>query len=194
MSNDIEDDLNLEIAYTTLAKEFQIPSLQEIPYDLYQQFAKTINDLRSNEYQNEENKIVFKLIEMFSEIATLLLQIRMEKIYNLEKNNKREEIDYSRITDEEKYILYHKYRVKTKIDEVNSLIINGRPKVLEGISESLKQKKVLIRFVKPIEQFVGVDMLHYGPFNSEDIANLPLENAVSLINSKIATKVIINFK
>lgn len=193
MSYDIEDDVSLELAYSILVKEFQIPSLQELPYDIYQRFAKTINDLKSNEYENNEKKIVVKLLEMFSDIATLLLQIRMEKVYHLEKSNKRQEIDYSRITDEEKYILDEKYRVKRRLEEVSSLIMNGRPKILEKISETLKQKKILIRFVKPIEQFVGVDMSHYGPFNSEDIANLPLENAVSLINNNIATEVFVTF-
>jgi DNA replication factor GINS len=193
MSHDNEDDVSLEIAYSILVKEFQIPNLQEIPYGLYQQFAKTINNLKINESENDENKIVVKLIGMFSDIATLLLQIRMEKVYHLEKSNKKNEIDYSRITDEEKYILDGKYRLKRRLDEISSLINNGRPKILERISERLKQKKILIRFMKPIEQFVGVDMSHYGPFNSEDIANLPLENAVSLINNNIASEVFPSF-
>jgi DNA replication factor GINS len=193
MSHDNEDDVSLEIAYSILVKEFQIPNLQEIPYGLYQQFAKTNNNLKINESENDENKIVVKLIGMFSDIATLLLQIRMEKVYHLEKSNKKNEIDYSRITDEEKYILDGKYRLKRRLDEISSLINNGRPKILERISERLKQKKILIRFMKPIEQFVGVDMSHYGPFNSEDIANLPLENAVSLINNNIASEVFPSF-
>ena len=40
-----------------------------------------------------------------------------------------------------------------------------------------------------MEQFVGVDMTKYGPFNSEDVANLPFENAISLINNKIAAEI-----
>ena len=40
-----------------------------------------------------------------------------------------------------------------------------------------------------MEQFVGVDMYRYGPFFIDDIANLPLENALSLVNSKIAEEI-----
>ena len=39
-----------------------------------------------------------------------------------------------------------------------------------------------------MEQFIGVDMYKYGPFCVDDIANLPFENALSLVNSKIATE------
>jgi DNA replication factor GINS len=70
-----------------------------------------------------------------------------------------------------------------------TLITNGQPKILEKITDTIKQKKLLIMFIKPMEQFVGVDMYKYGPFNVEDVANLPFENALSLVNNKIATEI-----
>ncbi len=39
-----------------------------------------------------------------------------------------------------------------------------------------------------MEQFIGVDMYKKGPFWVDDIANLPFENALSLVNSKMATE------
>ena len=44
-------------------------------------------------------------------------------------------------------------------------------------------------FIKPMEQFVGVDMYKYGPFKVGDVANLPFENALSLVNNKIASEI-----
>ena len=187
MSNNTTDNLSLEIAYNILLKEFQNPTLQEIPYDIYQKIAGSINNLKINEYETQEKLIVIKMSEIFSDISSLLLQIRLEKIHELEKTQVFE-IDYSKISDEEKYILDWEHQSTKRLHEIFSLINNGQPKVLEKISERIKQKRVLIRFMKPMEQFVGVDMAKYGPFNCEDVANLPLENAISLINNKIATE------
>jgi len=192
MSNNTTDNLSLEIAYNILLKEFQNPTLQEIPYDIYQKIAGSINNLKINEYETQEKLIVIKMSEIFSDISSLLLQIRLEKIHELEKTQVFE-IDYSKISDEEKYILDGEHQSITRLHEIFSLINNGQPKVLEKISERIKQKKVLIRFLKPMEQFVGVDMAKYGPFNCEDIANLPLENAISLINNKIASEIFASF-
>ncbi|MGB9167517.1 MAG: hypothetical protein WCB31_01155 [Nitrososphaeraceae archaeon] len=192
MSNNTTDNLSLEIAYNILLKEFQNPTLQEIPYDIYQKIAGSINNLKINEYETQEKLIVIKMSEMFSDISSLLLQIRLEKIHELEKTRVFE-IDYSKISDEEKYILDGEHQSRKRLHEIFSLINNGQPKVLEKISERIKQKRVLIRFMKPMEQFVGVDMAKYGPFNCEDVANLPLENAISLINNKIASEIFASF-
>ena len=78
---------------------------------------------------------------------------------------------------------------KRRRTQILDLVTNGQPKVLEKITEIIKQKKILIKFLKPMEQFVGVDMYRYGPFFIDDIANLPLENALSLVNSKIAEEI-----
>lgn len=192
MSNNTTDNLSLEIAYNILLKEVQNPTLQEIPYDIYQKIAGSINNLKINEYETQEKLIVIKMSEMFSDISSLLLQIRLEKIHELEKTQVFE-IDYSKISDEEKYILDGEHQSRKRLHEIFSLINNGQPKVLEKISERIKQKRVLIRFMKPMEQFVGVDMAKYGPFNCEDVANLPLENAISLINNKIAIEIFASF-
>ena len=39
MSDNLEDYFTLEMAYNILLKEYQISSLQEIPYDTYQRFS-----------------------------------------------------------------------------------------------------------------------------------------------------------
>ena len=63
------------------------------------------------------------------------------------------------------------------------------------ISESNKQvdkKKIkftLIRFLKKTPSLVGVDLINYGPFDAEDIANLPEKNAKILIYEKFAEKI-----
>jgi len=188
MSDNSEEYFTLEMAYNILLKEYQISSLQEIPYDTYQRLAITIGNLKAKEYDLLEKRIVQKIIENLSIISNLLLQIRIEKILRGNINSNLE-IGYSKMTDEEKFIIDGEIQSKRKRKEIMTLITNGQPKILEKITYTIKQKKLLIMFIKPIEQFVGVDMYKYGPFKVEDVANLPFENALSLVNNKIATEI-----
>jgi len=48
---------------------------------------------------------------------------------------------------------------------------------------------LLIRFLKDTPPLVGIDLLNYGPFEKEDLANLPLKNAHILIFEKFAEKI-----
>lgn len=188
MSDNSEEYFVLEMAYNILLKEYQISSLQEIPYDTYQRLAITIGNLKAKEYDLPEKRIVQKIIENLSIISNLLLKIRIEKILRGNINSNLE-IGYSKMTDEEKFIIDGEIQSKRKRKEIMTLITNGQPKILEKITDTIKQKKLLIMFIKPMEQFVGVDMYKYGPFKVEDVANLPFENALSLVNNKIATEI-----
>jgi DNA replication factor GINS len=188
MSDNLEDYLTLEMAYNILLKEYQISSLQEIPYDTYQRLAITIGNLKAKEYDIIENKIVQKIIENLSIISNLLLQTRIEKIM-IGNINSNLEIGYSKMTDEEKFIIDGELQSKRNKKEITTLISHGQSKILEKIIDRIKQKKLLIMFIKPMEQFVGVDMYKYGPFKVGDVANLPFENALSLVNNKIASEI-----
>lgn len=188
MSDNLEDYFTLEMAYNILLKEYQISSLQEIPYDTYQRLAITIGNLKAKEYDIIENKIVQKIIENLSIISNLLLQTRIEKIM-IGNINSNLEIGYSKMTDEEKFIIDEEIQLKRNKKEITALISNGQSKILEKIIGRIKQKKLLIMFIKPMEQFVGVDMYKYGPFKVGDVANLPFENALSLVNNKIASEI-----
>lgn len=188
MSDNLEDYFTLEMAYNILLKEYQISSLQEIPYDTYQRLAITIGNLKAKEYDIIENKIVQKIIENLSIISNLLLQTRIEKIM-IGNINSNLEIGYSKMTDEEKFIIDGEIQSKRNKKEITTLISNGQSKILEKIIGRIKQKKLLIMFIKPMEQFVGVDMYKYGPFKVGDVANLPFENGLSLVNNKIASEI-----
>ena len=188
MSDNLEDYFTLEMAYNILLKEYQISSLQEIPYDTYQRLAITIGNLKAKEYDIIENKIVQKIIENLSIISNLLLQTRIEKIM-IGNINSNLEIGYSKMTDEEKFIIDGELQSKRNKKEITTLISHGQSKILEKIIDRIKQKKLLIMFIKPMEQFVGVDMYKYGPFKVGDVANLPFENGLSLVNNKIASEI-----
>jgi DNA replication factor GINS len=72
---------------------------------------------------------------------------------------------------------------------VLSAALNGKSKLLESIAKNHKTKSTVVRFLKDIDQMVGADMEKYGPFQAEDVATLPYDNAQALIAKKIAMKI-----
>lgn len=52
-----------------------------------------------------------------------------------------------------------------------------------------KYKYTLIRFNEPSPPLVGIDLINYGPFQVNDIANMPYKNAKILIYEKMAENI-----
>jgi DNA replication initiation complex subunit (GINS family) len=48
---------------------------------------------------------------------------------------------------------------------------------------------LLVRFLKPLPAIIGIDMKAYGPFQPEELATIPRQNAENLIKRGIAKKV-----
>lgn len=49
------------------------------------------------------------------------------------------------------------------------------------------QKRILVRILKDVPPFVGIDLRTYGPFRAEDVALIPIQNAEVLIKQGLAT-------
>lgn len=50
-------------------------------------------------------------------------------------------------------------------------------------------RKILVRFLQEVPEFVGVDLNSYGPFRAEDVSAIPIENAVQLIKKNYAMEI-----
>ena len=201
---DNSTDNNLQIIkdiHNLLLKEIQIPTLQSIPVDTYQNIASIVEDLKGQEYEGIEAKIRDSIVEMISISARLMLETRLQKLKGQQNNpflaalssssagNMSTPIDYSKLTDDEKYILDSEKESQKRRFIVLVAMLKGRPKVLESISSKIRRKQIIIRFIKSMEQFIAVDMNKYGPFQEEDVAILPFENARSLIENGEAIEI-----
>src|SRR5581483_2040923 len=178
------DNLALKDVYKLLKKEIESPSLLSIEPDTFQKIAAALGNLKGQGYEGVEAKIRDRMADLLANSARLLIETRQHKI-----KSGYEPLDYSKLTDEEKYILDGKRESDRRIGEVVAATIKGRPKVLESISARVRSKQIVVRFLKPMEQFVGVDMGKYGPFQPEDVATLPFENARSMVESGLAVEV-----
>lgn len=169
--------LALKDVYRMLEKEVETPTLQSIEPDTFQKIAEALGTLKGQAYEGVEAKVRDRMVEMLAASSCLMIETRQAKI-----SSGDEPLDYSKLTDEEKYVLDGKRELNKRIDEVMAALVKGRSKVLESISARMRSKQIVVRFLKPIEAFVGIDMNKYGPYTQEDVASLPFENARSIID------------
>jgi DNA replication factor GINS len=50
-------------------------------------------------------------------------------------------------------------------------------------------RKIVVRFLQEVPEFVGVDLNSYGPFRAEDVSAIPIENATQLIKKNYAMEI-----
>jgi DNA replication initiation complex subunit (GINS family) len=182
-----EAPISLKYLCTLLIKEINTDSLQNLPVDIYHEVTARIERLRgsSKEFAVEEQLAQAQIELLFSAIR-LLFEARYAKIEAnrnadlLVKKKNELEIDYSNMTREEKFVLDGSLETEKRINMILSAIVTGRPVVLDKISNMLSHKRIPVRFIKPIDRFMGIDMVTYGPYIEEDIALLPSENARAL--------------
>jgi DNA replication factor GINS len=193
--------VTIKEVYNLLLKEVQMPTLQSIPFDTYKTIASTLESLKEQEYDGIDANVRDKIVKLMSISVNLLLDIRRRKlleqhgegqVQNGDLSSLRSTIlpavDYSKLTDEEKYILDAEREFDRRKMAVLAATLQGRPKVLESISSRILSKQMVVRFIKPMEQFIGVNMTRYGPFQEEDVAVIPFENARSLMENGIAVQ------
>jgi DNA replication factor GINS len=171
--------LDVKALYATLKREIESESLQYIEPNIYRDIANMLGNLKGRGYDGLEAKVKDSLASLVSEMVGILLNARVAKIMN-------SKINYSNLTDEERYILQSHNDVNSKLEIVLSATVNGRVKALESMALKAKTRQVLVRFVKPAEAITGVDNAKYGPFVEEDVAVLPFADARAFVEKGTA--------
>ena len=177
------NQIDISSLHHTVLRETESDSIMEIDSNFYRNLSDFIGNLKKQEFDGIESKIKDALIEMATELTSLLIHIRLEKI------SKSSDLEFQNLLDEEKYILDSQEEQKERTEMILSATINGKSKFLESLSQNHKTKKIVIRFLKEVDEIVGADLEKYGPFKTEDIATIPYENAQALITKNAATKV-----
>jgi uncharacterized sporulation protein YeaH/YhbH (DUF444 family) len=78
--NNTNTSLTIEDVYNLLLTEIQIPTLQSIPLDTYQNIATMLGNIKGQVYDGIDAKIRDRTVEMISKSAQLLLECRHQKL------------------------------------------------------------------------------------------------------------------
>lgn len=190
-----QEDFNNYKKILANIKAFEIDKADNIKLQLYESYKKNIDFLFNDLLKIREIKIINAALanqeinlKNVIEAEKLLFQnlISTLKGYKKVKSLFLSEEEYSR--SEEAIIIESK--------DTESLDLGPKTVPIEETStigeEEIDYNYILVRFLKEAPPLVGTDLLNYGPFQENDIANLPYENAFILISEKFAEKITID--
>jgi len=174
--------------YEAWKKEKENVEIQEPPKNFYAKIADYVKKIREERRMLDAKTTKAKLLERefknVNNMAKELFQLRYKKLR--EKSLARETVPREVLTEEEEKLHGEILPLSEAYQTFLKDILHGR---LSHIEKEEKPKKILLRFVQEIPAIVGSDMKTYGPFEPEDIATLPSENARILIKQGVAVEV-----
>ena len=123
--------INITFLQTSILQESENEAIQKLDPNFYESLSKYIGDLRNEEREGVEDKIKNSLLSMVTNIASLLLKLRLEKAISTSS-------DQSTLLDEEKYILDSQKEMEERKGIILSGIQSGKTKLLESTTKNQK--------------------------------------------------------
>jgi len=111
--------IDIHSLYQLTLRETENDTVQEVDPNLYNSISNFIGKLKREEYDNIEAKIKNSLIQMTTDLTSLLLNIRLEKAKNSGT------ADYTNLADEEKFILDSDEEKLERKEMILSATLNG---------------------------------------------------------------------
>jgi len=174
--------------YEAWKTEKENVEIQRLPKNFHAKIADYVKKIREERRMLDEKTTKAKLLKRefdnVKNMAEELFQLRYKKLR--EKALARETVPREVLTEEEEKLYGEILPLAEAYQTFLKDILKGR---LSPIEKEEKPKKTLLRFVQEIPAIIGSDMKTYGPFEPEDIATLPSENARILIKQGVAVEV-----
>lgn len=202
--------ITYETLFELLKREKERADLQKLEPTLFSDVISYVKDKKKiAEVKNdsvfalEERKKTERQLENIYKILKELYERREKKIITLALDKSRTKsnlIDTTALLKEEKVFfdaLTH--LLDTYRDAILYSVLNEKMPFMQSIEDKhkedfktaleLKNPTKLVRFGHHVPKFVGPELEEYGPFEEEDIANLPAEIANVLIGKDKAEEI-----
>jgi DNA replication factor GINS len=183
--------------YAAWRREIEEASLGGLPPDFYNRIADYLQRLKEENKILDNKSIKVNLLEHESKnvnrMLRELLRIRYKKLVRTITQSQKmpshlltlEEAEMSRsfIAFSDAYQKFAKNLMQGQTIKVTGTNTDSK------VEPQLSRKRVALRFIKNIPTIIGADMKTYGPYNAEDVASLPVENAKMLVKQGLAVSV-----
>ncbi|MBS3149912.1 hypothetical protein J4455_04455 [Candidatus Woesearchaeota archaeon] len=199
-----EDLITNEKLYEALRREKSKSELQDLEANFYNTVKSYIKEKKSIIESQKDKQSIFskteientkKQLETSKKILNELFEKREQKIVQLallcsRTNPEDKGIDTLIENEKEFYFEILEILNKNRDFNLNSLINQEKELKTKDINTTqIKQQNKLLRIISPIPKFIGLDLKTYGPFDNEEVANLPLKIAEVLINNNRAEEI-----
>jgi DNA replication factor GINS len=174
--------------YKAWKLELENVELEKLPSEFYSRAAEYMRSLREESRMLDKRTLKTSLLEEEMRNARRmvheLIRTRYRKV--IRKVAKGEEIPAEFFTPEEK-------TVYSRLSPLSEVVQGFAKEIVRGHTPKIKievePRRVAMRFLKDVPAIIGADMKTYGPFKTEDVASLPVENTRILKKQGLAENV-----
>jgi DNA replication initiation complex subunit (GINS family) len=185
--------------HTAWENETKREELQNIPDDFLHEMKNYTNQLNKTTANTEtlSGNLTQTERQYANHMLKQLIETRLDKIIKSELNGLP--IDAQAMTPEEQQLhsnlrqLLTGYRQGVELPVPRPQPKQTSPQKKEPSPplkiEEKDTEQVLVRFLQPLPAIMGIDMKAYGPFQPEELATIPRQNAENLIKRGVAKRV-----
>jgi len=177
-------ETTLENLKRRLDSESASESLTPLPSDFYSSLSTYSQKLKRSASSGASEvsvRLITTQLRMIASMVRQLLQLRTKKA--MQQNA------LLQLLPEERYVCSAEQKFQKRFQTLVDAVASGQPSFVEFAHVSESQRSVTVRFVKRINELVGLDMRRYGPFEADDIASIPAASADILIAGGDAVEV-----
>ncbi len=184
--------------YAAWKAEMENPALQPLTTDFYARVSSYLQKIRARNQDVDRNSVESALLDReqrnVNRMVRELLRTRYKKLLKTLKGGQKllPEI----LANEEAELFNGLLPFAEAYRNFARGLMRGQPQKTRTEPTAAKEqtaepshKRVAVRFVKAIPAIVGSDMLTYGPFQPEDVASVPAENAKMLVKQGLAQNI-----
>jgi DNA replication initiation complex subunit (GINS family) len=202
--------ITYETLFELLQREKERTDLQKLEPTFFNDTISYIKDKKKileaksdSPFANEEIRKTERQLENIYKIIKELYERREKKVMMMALDRSRTQsnlIDTSVLLKEEKVFfesltgILDAYREQILLAVLNERVpflqgFEARKPELKAEAPAAQKTTKLVRFTGHVPKFVGTELEEYGPFEEEDIANLPIEIAEVLISKEKAEEI-----
>lgn len=169
-------ETTLEYLRRRLDSESRSDALLPLPNDFYSSIA-TYSQKMKRAAGSGSSEIAVRLTatqsRLIGSMVRQLLRVRTRKA--VQQNA------LLQLLPEERYVCSAEKRFQKRFQTLVDAISSGQPSFVEFAHLAESQRNITVRFVTKVNELVGLDMRHYGPFEPDDVASIPAASADILI-------------
>ncbi len=182
--------------YSAWRREVDEASLGKLPPDFYVRLADYLRRIREANRLQDKKSVKASLLDHEADNVALMLEGLLVARYKklLETISQDQTLPSELLTAEEAKMCESFASFASEYQKFTRDLLQGQNSqtqaqvAVEGQAEA-SQKRLTLRFTKSIPAIMGVDMKSYGPYQVEDVASLPVENAKVLVKQGLAVLV-----
>jgi DNA replication factor GINS len=170
-------------------RELETSELEKLSEGFYSEIADYVRKLKEESRMLDKRTVKANLLKKemqnVKRMIRELIQTRYQKAVNMGARGL--EVPHDALAAEEKEIY-------ARISPLHEIVSSLATEILRGHASRVVEQKhgrTALRFSKDVPAIVGADMKAYGPFKTEDVASLPVENAKILVKQGLAEKIVV---